>query len=1448
MLMIVIVLWLCVVDETGEFRLWDVSIAERSSEPTPAVTLQIFEMHQGEPPLNKFKFLLVPNNLKRSTANYSDIVACSTKLFHFLPEKNTKEFVAPTCCCFNEAASSLCTAVGKSLSKYDITTGKFSNLYTDLTTTDISAMCLDADKQRYLFIGCHSGEILLVNYLTGQVIDRVEAHNREVTSLTSFKRQQNKCCAGFVDGKMKMLEEINGKIRVHNTLDDPFGVNVGIGNLKISSLLRAVVASSIGNAWGIWNDTSFRRIMLIKERSNVNSIEIIKDSLIKGSDDLRKEGVILQPSEMSKPREHLLTVAVAISLCIRVYTVDMLSLRGIISHELLTLEQVYITQMCLLQSPEFSGVNYSISSAHDIVIGNQLVATTDGGQLLVWDANKIGIDSENKFHKKYQTLAKMENAAIHMTMSAHPSPSPPSVHVNPLTHISLSPDGKSPAPTPGAEQVQLNVPGQSVHHTYKHRRDSSPTHMATLATIADTVVRLKTWSHETQQVTHSHESEAEFRKHAAGIDSAFFLTDNSVMHEQNPHTHHGAHGHRHGHGHGHTQQSSGPTHGRHHYRHARDSFVDNVNVVTAHTQHPEYHNYVANPYHDPANNPLQYVEMRELRDSSHHHDSHAHGTHNTHPHTHGHTHGHHPLNHQHAHTPTLLIHNQQHPLAPTHDPKLDHAHGFAPPQYGLAQATHVYTTITHENSLMTGGGSSQMSSQTVSRRPSLDGSLQSTSVHTHGSGHTRPTLDIPGHAHGGAHASQHASQHLPDQPHHPQPHPTGRDITNPFSARPGSPEAQALLTPHGDGSHSPHTPHSGRVGGSPSPTQTQTHPHPHPPVSARGRQHHLVNYQPDPLKAHQLLARPGLGLLKKSIADRCWGAHLDTIISLVPLHEHGCVLTVSLDGFHRIWNMHEQCLGELPLPNITEKMKNPAIKLSVCDYWMFILEKMRVSEEHRKIADNLVTAMHLRNQQMRIPARLTSVNPQQLQQASLLSSTKKSVSIMGAAASSTKAGIGNVGTANTNTNTTTNSSSKQQMMMNTAMMSARSDAGGPGNASVRNTPGKPLDGRQSRLMSLSTFSVADEPGNFMSASNSNVLLNNPNNKDVSLDNSSYVDALQAAHLRSQVLTELNTQPQLTDDAPPIRALTREEKRLEEKNMRMMTQLGMFPSIHDPNNPNATGANNAAGTNAQAGGVGVKSLFTQSIATLPDHNNSVSVGNLVPGTMLNSMSTLDIGKTRPTTTGSMTTSRSGAFISNKPDLPMWASSDEFCARIQGNLNAAPACFSDQSLSFSRNDGYINGEEFKILRGVADQPEKVGVYDRTEPVLFLRNPRLATSFEIPVLEQVDKSEISFGPQKGLYKNASKYIDDKDRQNKGALLHSLSIARINRDVGKVKSMIHVLPGKVHDDVVIPKVKSGYFNFDVFAENAINWTVMYAFPCNRTMMTKRKMTNFGPRSKRCD
>jgi hypothetical protein len=35
----------------------------------------------------------------------------------------------------------------------------------------------------------------------------------------------------------------------------------------------------------------------------------------------------------------------------------------------------------------------------------------------------------------------------------------------------------------------------------------------------------------------------------------------------------------------------------------------------------------------------------------------------------------------------------------------------------------------------------------------------------------------------------------------------------------------------------------------------------------------------------------------------------------------GCILTVSLDGYHRIWNTEADLLGEFTLPNLTDAMK-----------------------------------------------------------------------------------------------------------------------------------------------------------------------------------------------------------------------------------------------------------------------------------------------------------------------------------------------------------------------------------------------------------------------------------------------------------------------------------------------------------------------------------------------
>lgn len=44
-------------------------------------------------------------------------------------------------------------------------------------------------------------------------------------------------------------------------------------------------------------------------------------------------------------------------------------------------------------------------------------------------------------------------------------------------------------------------------------------------------------------------------------------------------------------------------------------------------------------------------------------------------------------------------------------------------------------------------------------------------------------------------------------------------------------------------------------------------------------------------------------------ADKAWAAHSDTIPAIVALASHGCFVTVSHDGYHRVWNLDAECLG-----------------------------------------------------------------------------------------------------------------------------------------------------------------------------------------------------------------------------------------------------------------------------------------------------------------------------------------------------------------------------------------------------------------------------------------------------------------------------------------------------------------------------------------------------------
>ena len=67
------------------------------------------------------------------------------------------------------------------------------------------------------------------------------------------------------------------------------------------------------------------------------------------------------------------------------------------------------------------------------------------------------------------------------------------------------------------------------------------------------------------------------------------------------------------------------------------------------------------------------------------------------------------------------------------------------------------------------------------------------------------------------------------------------------------------------------------------------------------------------------------------------------------------MMSLSADGYHRIWNIETECLGEMPLPNLLDGMKMEAANLDKrpAEGWKFVVQRLPVTEEHKDIAKRL---------------------------------------------------------------------------------------------------------------------------------------------------------------------------------------------------------------------------------------------------------------------------------------------------------------------------------------------------------------------------------------------------------------------------------------------------------------------------------------------------------------
>eukprot|EP01038_Epipyxis_sp_PR26KG_P009407 gene9407-12668_t len=406
------------VDESGEFRLWNIYVKERSSgEPVHVPCIQTFEMLNPETPINRYRFLAVAYNPRSSTSYYSNLVACSTKLLHFVPEKNVKEFVPPAMCCYSDSQSNLITAVGKNILVYDVSNGLFTNVYENVSSYDITSICLDGERGRRIFAGNTFGEFLLISTTTGAIIDCAHFHERDITSIRQVLTTRNVIYTSGIDGHLRMFEENSGKIHVHNSIDHAFGEGIPIMNMKVAPTLRVIVCASNGKLWGVWHDATFKKLLIIHEPELVTGLEIIGCS--RDRDDIEAGASVNIPA--TEHKENILSLAVAMQSGIVVYTFDVMEMRGIKSVVLTTNKPMFYSELALLKSPDMNSVNYSImrASSKDIFensAGYQLVAVTDDGHILLWDTSKIRAQCDVKFRRRFKgvPLSRANFVDVHM--------------------------------------------------------------------------------------------------------------------------------------------------------------------------------------------------------------------------------------------------------------------------------------------------------------------------------------------------------------------------------------------------------------------------------------------------------------------------------------------------------------------------------------------------------------------------------------------------------------------------------------------------------------------------------------------------------------------------------------------------------------------------------------------------------------------------------------------------------------------------------------------------------------------------------------------------------------------------------------------------------------------------------------------------------------------------
>jgi hypothetical protein len=305
--------------------------------------MQTFYMMHPEPPLHKFRWIAIPGHARFATSNYEDFFAMSTKLMHFVPVKSAKTFNPPTACIFHESSAFIVTSVGKEIKKYDICTGTYVGAFPVFSPYDLTALCQDGLRGRRLFCGNNKGTLYLLNFTDGSIIDELKVHGKEISRIVCNRvGDRTIIYTSSLDGCIALTEEVAGRLSVRSMIDRIFGPHSAVQYVEHAPSIRVLVGVSSKNFWGVWDDASLRKILCVREANVVNAVRIVGAS--RDAEDLaalaEEVKTMTVAQRKAREKEHLLTIAVALSNGINIYTMDTFDVRGTQGYQLVHKREV----------------------------------------------------------------------------------------------------------------------------------------------------------------------------------------------------------------------------------------------------------------------------------------------------------------------------------------------------------------------------------------------------------------------------------------------------------------------------------------------------------------------------------------------------------------------------------------------------------------------------------------------------------------------------------------------------------------------------------------------------------------------------------------------------------------------------------------------------------------------------------------------------------------------------------------------------------------------------------------------------------------------------------------------------------------------------------------------------------------------------------------------------